>query len=73
MNKRWTDIEKNYIEANAGKMTDAAIAKEISILRGTTVSRDCVRKMRQRLGIKKKHGRSVCALQEKDFEKKEQI
>jgi len=68
MNKKWTDVEKNYIANHANTMTDEELARQISALRLSTVSKDCVRKMRQRMGLKKKHGRGVCQLQEKDNE-----
>lgn len=55
-------FEKNFIRTNASKKTDKQIAEELSGLTGKTFTLSAVRKMRQRMNIKKKHGRGKCEL-----------
>ena len=62
MNIKWTPEEKEYIRNNAGFMKDKDLAKKLSDKSGRLVTVDALRKVRQKLGIKKKHGRGICAL-----------
>jgi hypothetical protein len=62
MNVKWTEEEKDYIRDNAQTMKDKDLAKNLSDMSGRTITVDALRKVRQKLGIKKKHGRGICAL-----------
>jgi hypothetical protein len=62
MNVKWTEEEKDYIRENAQFMKDKELARNLSDKSGRTISVDALRKVRQKLGIKKKHGRGICAL-----------
>jgi len=62
MNIKWTVEEKEFIRKNAGFMKDKDLAQKISDESGRPVTVDALRKIRQKLGIKKRHGRGVCAL-----------
>lgn len=66
-NIKWTPYEKQFIMEHAATMTDEQIAKEltakaVSINSSRFYSLKSVRIVRQRLGLKKKNGRSVCKL-----------
>ena len=65
MNKRWTVAEKNFIRENAHKLTDKQMAERLSGLTGRKVTLYAVRKQRQRMGVAKVSGRSICALRQK--------
>jgi hypothetical protein len=62
MNMKWSEAEKAFIRQNAGKMTDAKLTEELKKMsqRGAELKVGSVRKMRQRLGIKKESGRGRC-------------
>ena len=45
-----------------GAMKDVEIAKSLTEMSGRKVTLQAVRKMRQKLGVKKKCGRGVCGL-----------
>ena len=60
MNIKWTDEDRQFIKDNAAFMKDADIAKELTEKTGRKVTLDAVRKVRQKLGIKKRHGRGIC-------------
>ena len=62
MNIKWTVEEKEFIKDNAGFMKDKELARELENKSGRSITVDALRKVRQKLGIKKKHGRGVCAL-----------
>ena len=62
MNIKWTENEKKYIKENAHCMKDVEIAKSLTEMSGRKVTLQAVRKMRQKLGVKKKCGRGVCGL-----------
>ena len=57
MNKKWTERDKEFLRDNAASMTDGEIAKQLGKFTAAAV-----RKMRQRLGIRKQRGRGVCGL-----------
>jgi hypothetical protein len=59
---RWTDSERDFIRANAAVMKDEALAGRLSLLRGRPVSVNAVRKVRAKLGLRKRHGRGRCEL-----------
>tara|TARA_Y100000356_G_C11203598_1_gene259227 strand:- start:465 stop:689 length:225 start_codon:yes stop_codon:yes gene_type:complete len=62
MNIKWTDEDRQFIKDNAAFMKDADIAKELTEKTGRKVTLDAVRKVRQKLGIKKRHGRGICGV-----------
>jgi transposase len=62
MNIKWTVEEKEFIRENAGFMKDKELAQRLTDKSGRSVTVDALRKVRQKLGIKKKHGRGICAL-----------
>jgi hypothetical protein len=62
MNIKWTLEEKEFIRNNAGFMKDKELAKKLTDKSGRRITVDALRKVRQKLGIKKKHGRGICAL-----------
>ena len=45
-------------------MKDKDLAEKISEMAGRTVTLDAVRKVRQKLGIKKKRGRGICGIRQ---------
>jgi|TARA_Y100000114_G_scaffold141336_1_gene146992 hypothetical protein len=55
---RWTEIEKEFLKANAATMKDEEIASQ---LRKSVKS---VREMRRRMGIIKKSGRGIVELRD---------
>jgi hypothetical protein len=62
MNVKWTPEEKQYIIDNSSHMKDKELSEKLTEKTGRAVTLDAVRKMRQKLGVKKKHGRGICAL-----------
>ena len=62
MNIKWTVEEKEFIRENAAFMKDRDMARSLEERSGRSVSVDALRKVRQKLGVKKKHGRGICAL-----------
>ncbi len=62
MNVKLTDTEKAFIKENAHRMKDIDISKALTEMSGRTVTLQAVRKMRQKLGVKKKCGRGICGL-----------
>jgi len=62
MNRVWSETEKAFIEKNAGMITDAEGARQLSAITGRPISIHAWRKQRQKLGKKKAPGRSVCRL-----------
>jgi len=64
MNVKWTEEDKTFVRENADSMKDQEIANTLSQRSGRVVSLQAVRKMRQKLGIKKKCGRGLCGLDE---------
>lgn len=62
MNKVWSNEEKEYILQNAATLTDKEGAEKLTQLMGRTVTLAAWRKQRQKLGIKKSPGRSVCKI-----------
>jgi hypothetical protein len=61
MNVKWTEEAKQYIIDNARHMKDSELAKKLTEKCKRSITLDAVR-LRQKLGIKKKHGRGICAL-----------
>lgn len=64
MNIKWTDEERQFIKDNAAFMKDKELAEKISEMSDRKVTLDAVRKVRQKLGIKKKQGRGICGIQQ---------
>lgn len=64
MNIKWTEKERQFIIDNAATMKDKDLAEKISHLAGRIVTLDAVRKVRQKLGIKKKRGRGICEIRQ---------
>lgn len=62
MNIKWSETEKSFIRENAHRLKDAEIAAELTASSGRQVTLQSVRKMRQKLGIKKLSGRGVCGV-----------
>ena len=62
MNVKWSENEKTFVRENAHRMKDKDIAKIVTEQSGREVSLQAVRKMRQKLGVKKKSGRGICEL-----------
>lgn len=62
MNQIWTAIERDFIRTNAGKMTDEKMASELTKRSGRFISKAAARKQRQKMNLKKHHGRGVCKL-----------
>jgi len=68
MNKVWKESEKQFVAENCGRMTDKILSQKLTDITGRKVSIHSVRKLRQSLGLKKKPGRGVCGLVEKEPE-----
>ena len=64
MNAKWSENEKTFIRDNAHCMKDKDIAAALTEQSGRQVTLQAVRKMRQKLGVKKKCGRGICKIQE---------
>ena len=64
MNIKWTDEERQFIKDNAAFMKDKELAEKISEMSDRKVTLDAVRKVRQKLGIKKKQGRGICGIKQ---------
>jgi len=62
MNIKWTENDKIFVRENAHSMKDHEIAKVLTERSGRQVTLQAVRKMRQKMGIKKKCGRGICDL-----------
>ncbi len=62
MNVVWTEDEKEYVRANAGFMRDEDVASDLSKITGRVITRDAVRRQRQKMGLRKRQGRGVCRL-----------
>jgi len=62
MNIKWSESDKNFVRENAHRMKDKDIAKILTEQTGRQVSLQAVRKMRQKLGVKKKSGRGICEI-----------
>ena len=64
MNIKWSEKERQFVIDNAATMKDKDLADKISQMAGRTVTLDAVRKVRQKLGIKKKRGRGICGIRQ---------
>jgi hypothetical protein len=62
MNKVWTETEELFIREHADKLTDKDGAKQLGDIVGRPISINAWRKKRQKLGLAKAPGRSVCKL-----------
>jgi len=62
MNIKWTIADKNFIRHNAHRLKDSEIADQLTSNSGRVFTLESVRKMRQKLGIKKQAGRGVCGV-----------
>lgn len=62
MNVKWTESDKNFVRDNAHSMKDVEIAAALTESTGRIVTLQAVRKMRQKLGVKKAPGRGICGL-----------
>ncbi len=63
MGKRWSQEEITFVQDNAHKFTDRELARQLTDFSGREISFSYVRKLRQRLGLRKKPGRGVCLLE----------
>ena len=64
MNIKWSAEDKQFIKERAADLKDKELAIQLSLRNGRPVSLGAIRKLRQRLGITKKCGRGICALEE---------
>ena len=71
MNIKWTQEEKEFIRENAAFMKDRELAQRLTDKSGRRVTVDALRKVRQKLGVKKRHGRGICALVYSPIEEEE--
>ena len=62
MNIKWTEKEKEYVRENAAHTKDVRLAEELTEMSGRIVTLEAVRKVRQKLGLRKSPGRGVCSL-----------
>lgn len=60
MNKVYTQQEISFVKENAPDMTDKQLLDEFNRQFGRSVSFAAMRKLRQRLGMKKNGGRPSC-------------
>ncbi len=65
MYKTWSQEEKDFISSNADKMTDKKLTEALNATFNTNRLQPSVRKMRQRLKVKKAHGRGICHVTER--------
>ena len=66
MNKVWTDYEKEFIRVNADRLKDVELLERLRSISERVITLNSLRKVRQSLGIKKKPGRGICSIQEKE-------
>jgi hypothetical protein len=64
MNVKWSENDKKFIRENAHCMKDQEIADALTNATGRKVTLQAVRKMRQKMGVKKQPGRGICGLVE---------
>jgi len=62
MNEVWSQIEEQFIRENVERLTDKQGAMQLSEIVGRVISTYAYRKKRQKLGLKKAHGRGVSKL-----------
>jgi hypothetical protein len=62
MPTKWSELLLRYIRDNAGHTRDEDLAAALSKMAGRTISTDCLRRVRQRMGIKKLPGRGIVCL-----------
>ena len=62
MNIVWNSFEEQFIRDNAHKLTDKAGALALSKITGRLISTYAWRKKRQKIGLRKAHGRGICKL-----------
>lgn len=61
--RKWTEELFDVIREKAKIMTDEELSKELTSLMGKTMTLGAVRKMRQRIGVKKVGGRTSQIIQ----------
>ena len=64
MNVAWTPSVLDFVRLNADKMKDKDLAIRLSELCGRDIKIQSIRKVRQKLGIKKIQGRGKCGIRE---------
>ena len=57
MNKVYTQEELDFVKVHAATLTDSRLTDAFNDQFGKTVSFSAIRKLRQRWGVVKKHGR----------------
>lgn len=62
MNKKWTEYEKEFIRVNADRLKDEELLEKIRTVSGRPITLHALRKVRQSMGVKKKPGRGICAI-----------
>ncbi len=63
MNIKWTNYEKEFIRVNADKLTDAEVLRQLQEMSPhRKLSLHSLRKVRQKMGLKKNPGRGVCSI-----------
>ena len=62
MNNVWTPLEEQFIRENAGKVTDSVVAMQLSEITNRPITIESWRNKRQKMGLRKAHGRGVCRL-----------
>lgn len=73
MNVKWTEKDKEFIKQNAESMKDKELVIALQNMTQRKITVDAVRKLRQRLGIKKESGRGLCKLKKVPSDKKVDI
>lgn len=66
MNVKWTENDKIFVKENAHLLKDLEIAAALTERTGRIVTLQAVRKMRQKLGVKKASGRGICNLKDSE-------
>jgi len=67
MNKVWSETEKQFIKENASRLSDEMGAAKLSEIVARNITVHAYRKQRQCMGIRKKPGRGVCAVEMRDM------
>ncbi len=62
MSQRWTNTENEFVKQNSSKLTDEQMARAYKMKFQRPMNVEQIRKHRQRLGIKTRHGRGVCEI-----------
>jgi len=67
MNKVWSETEKQFIKENSGRISDEVGAAKLSEIVARNITIHAYRKQRQCMGIRKKPGRGICAVEMRDL------